>query len=62
MAKKIKIQVYDDVAKTKTWLNVNADIINGEVVFSTGPCLKSPDTSTWVIKVDDAGTLTTQSV
>ena len=61
MANKIKIQNYDTAAQTGQMLNVNADIVSNEMVFDTGPFVKSADQTSYQLAVSDTGGVMTKT-
>ena len=57
MTHQIKTEVYDSVAQTKTWVNLNADISGGEIIYDDAICIKSADDTVWKLTVSNAGAL-----
>lgn len=45
-----------------TYETLDAITSAGDIVFDTRICMKSPDGSTWELKIDDAGVLTTTKI
>jgi len=54
----VRIRVYDDVALRTIHVEPSQELVGGEIVYSDGVRIKSPDGNVWEIRVDNSGVIT----